>query len=387
LSVDLGYKEIEDELRRWAEKGLRRELPPLERREGPYVYLAGRRLLNLSSNDYLGLSTRMALEDLLPLLSEEAFGAGAARLLSGNHALYEQVETRLEELYGRPALVFNSGYLANLGIISALCGRHDAIFADKLVHASIIDGARLSGARLFRFPHQDYEALERLLAKKRPSFRRALIVTESVFSMDGDKADLKMLLTLKERYGAFLFLDEAHAVGILGEKGLGLAEEEGLGEKVDLLLGTCGKALGSYGAFVVVSKRVLKDYLVNKARSFVFTTALPPVVLAATSLALKLVPGMCGERRHLRELSSFLRQELSLPPGDTPIVPVIVGEAEKALSLSRRLRERGFYVPAIRPPTVPENTARIRISLTALHTRQDLAPLIEEIKGFLSENS
>ncbi len=387
MSVDLGYKEIEDELRRWAEKGLRRELPPLERREGPYVYLAGRRLLNLSSNDYLGLSTRMALEDLLPLLSEEAFGAGAARLLSGNHALYEQVETRLEELYGRPALVFNSGYLANLGIISALCGRHDAIFADKLVHASIIDGARLSGARLFRFPHQDYEALERLLAKKRPSFRRALIVTESVFSMDGDKADLKMLLTLKERYGAFLFLDEAHAVGILGEKGLGLAEEEGLGEKVDLLLGTCGKALGSYGAFVVVSKRVLKDYLVNKARSFVFTTALPPVVLAATSLALKLVPGMCGERRHLRELSSFLRQELSLPPGDTPIVPVIVGEAEKALSLSRRLRERGFYVPAIRPPTVPENTARIRISLTALHTRQDLAPLIEEIKGFLSENS
>jgi len=329
----------------------------------------------------------MALEDLLPLLSEEAFGAGAARLLSGNHALYEQVETRLEELYGRPALVFNSGYLANLGIISALCGRHDAIFADKLVHASIIDGARLSGARLFRFPHQDYEALERLLAKKRPSFRRALIVTESVFSMDGDKVDLKMLLTLKERYGAFLFLDEAHAVGVLGERGLGLAEEEGLGEKVDLLLGTCGKALGSYGAFVVVSKRVLKDYLVNKARSFVFTTALPPVVLAATSLALKLVPGMRGERRHLRELSSFLRQELSLPPGDTPIVPVIVGEAEKALSLSRRLRERGFYVPAIRPPTVPENTARIRISLTALHTRQDLAPLIKEIKGFLSENS
>ena len=387
MSVDPGYKEIEGELRRWAEKGLRRELPPLERREGPYVYLAGRRLLNLSSNDYLGLSTRMALEDLLPLLSEEAFGAGAARLLSGNHALYEQVETRLEELYGRPALVFNSGYLANLGIISALCGRHDAIFADKLVHASIIDGARLSGARLFRFPHQDYEALERLLAKKRPSFRRALIVTESVFSMDGDKVDLKMLLTLKERYGAFLFLDEAHAVGVLGERGLGLAEEEGLGEKVDLLLGTCGKALGSYGAFVVVSKRVLKDYLVNKARSFVFTTALPPVVLAATSLALKLVPGMCGERRHLRELSSFLRQELSLPPGDTPIVPVIVGEAEKALSLSRRLRERGFYVPAIRPPTVPENTARIRISLTALHTRQDLAPLIEEIKGFLSENS
>ncbi|NPA49189.1 MAG: 8-amino-7-oxononanoate synthase [Thermodesulfobacteria bacterium] len=387
MSVDPGYKEIEGELRRWAEKGLRRELPPLERREGPYVYLAGRRLLNLSSNDYLGLSTRMALEDLLPLLSEEAFGAGAARLLSGNHALYEQVETRLEELYGRPALVFNSGYLANLGIISALCGRHDAIFADKLVHASIIDGARLSGARLFRFPHQDYEALERLLAKKRPSFRRALIVTESVFSMDGDKVDLKMLLTLKERYGAFLFLDEAHAVGVLGERGLGLAEEEGLGEKVDLLLGTCGKALGSYGAFVVVSKRVLKDYLVNKARSFVFTTALPPVVLAATSLALKLVPGMRGERRHLRELSSFLRQELSLPPGDTPIVPVIVGEAEKALSLSRRLRERGFYVPAIRPPTVPENTARIRISLTALHTRQDLAPLIKEIKGFLSENS
>ncbi len=380
------YRGFEEELEKLRKKGLLRGIPGVERKEGPLVFVRGRPLLNLSSNDYLGLSARLPLEEILALLPDKHFGAGAARLLSGDHALYAALEGRLEALYGRPALLFSSGYLANVGVISSLCGRHDGIFADKLVHASIIDGARLSGAKLFRFPHQDYEALERLLRRERGALRRALIVSEAVFSMDGDKADLGALVDLKERYEALLLLDEAHAVGVLGDKGLGLAEEEGLIPRVDILLGTCGKALGSYGAFVI-TEGVLKAYLLNKARSFIFTTALPPVVLAATLLALKLVPEMEEERKHLRRLSAWLREALSLEPGDTPIVPVIVGENEKALALTEKLKGKGFFVPAIRPPTVPPGTARLRLSLSAPLSKEDLLPLVTEIKGFLAENS
>ncbi len=386
MPVDPKYSEIETELKRLAEKGLKRALPPLEAREGPYIYLGGRRLLNLSSNDYIGLAVRITTREVLARLSDTGFGAGAARLLSGNHALYREVEEKLATLYGRKALVFGSGYQANVGILSALCGRRDAIFADKLVHASIIDGARLSGAAFFRFPHRDYQALEDLLRRKRGQFRRVVIVSESVFSMDGDRADLSILVHLKKHFGAFLFLDEAHALGVFGEKGLGLAEEEGLLSEVDLLLGTCGKALGSYGAFVITDA-LLREYLLNKARSFIFTTALPPVVLAATSLALDLLPTLREERLSLRRLAAWLRKELSLPPGETPIVPVILGETEKALILAERLYQKGFYVPAIRPPTVPENTARLRISLNALLKPEDLKALVEEMKTFLSEKS
>ena len=380
------YRSFEEELCGLKEKGLLRSLPGVERKEGPLVFVKGRPLLNLSSNDYLGLSARLSLQEVLALIPDKNFGAGAARLLSGDHALYAALEERLETLYGRPALIFSSGYLANVGVISSLCGRHDGIFADKLVHASIIDGARLSGARLFRFPHQDYGALEDLLRRERKKLRRALIVSEAVFSMDGDKADLSTLVELKERYEALLLLDEAHAVGVLGDRGLGLAEEEGLIPRVDLILGTCGKALGSYGAFVI-TEETLKDYLLNRARSFIFTTALPPVVLAATLLSLKLVPEMKEERKHLRTLSAWLREALGLEPGDTPIVPVIVGENEKALALAERLRKKGFFVPAIRPPTVPPGTARLRLSLSALLSEEDLLPLVEEIKSFLAENS
>lgn len=376
------YRELEEELSKLKAKGLFRRLPEIEKKEGPYLWIRGKRLLNLASNDYLSLSGKISLEEISTFLKEKAFGAGAARLLSGNHSLYRELEDYLEGLYGRPVLLFNSGYLANLAVLTAFCGRHDAIFADKLVHASILDGARLSGARLFRYPHQDYEALRRLLLKYRSSFKRALIVSESIFSMDGDKTDLKALIDLKEHFETLLYIDEAHAVGIRGRRGLGLAEEFGLGEKIDLLLGTCGKALGSYGAFLVLSDKILKDYLINKARPFIFTTALPPVILAATYLALRRVVLMEEARRYLAALSSRLRKSLSLPPNDTPIVPVVVGESQKALLLSQRLFEKGFFTPAIRPPTVPENTARLRLSLTAELTFNDLEPLIQEIKNF-----
>ncbi len=380
------WPELSQELAQLKRQGRFRQLKNIEKKEGPYVYVGGRRLLNLSSNDYLGLTTRLRLEEILAELASAPTGAGAARLLSGNHCWYEQVEGLLTALFKRPALVFSSGYTANLGIISALCGRKDVIFADKLVHASIIDGARLSGAAFFRYPHLNYEALEELLKKHRFRYRRALIISESVFSMDGDKAQLAPLCELKERYEAFFLLDEAHALGVFGEKGLGLSEEEGRLEEVDLLLGTFGKALGSYGAFVVTSQ-TLKDYLINKARPFIFTTALPPLVLAVTKKALTLLPELKREREKLRHLSRFLRAKLGLAPDDTPIVPVVVGSEEQALTLARRLEELGYFAPAIRPPTVPPGTARLRISLTAAMEEEMLAPLVAEIRRFLAENS
>ena len=369
-------EELSRELSELSARGRLRRLRTVEDRRGPYVRMEGRWLLNLSSNDYLGLSAEITLEEITERLS--AFGAGASRLLSGNHALYEALEARLSELYGRPALVFSSGYLANLGVLCGLCGRRDAIFADKLVHASLIDGMRLSGATFYRYPHRDLEALEDLLRRRRSRHPRALIVTESVFSMDGDFPDLSALVEIKERYGAFLVLDEAHAVGVFGRRGLGLAEELDLLDRVDLLVGTFGKALGAYGAFVVTAEEV-RDYLVNRARSFIFTTALPPVVVAGALAGLERAVEAGERRRRVRELSAHLRRALGMVRGglsdQVPIVPVVVGEDRRALALSARLFEAGFLAPAIRPPTVPEGTARLRLSLSASMRWEDLERL------------
>ncbi len=373
--------ELKKELAELETQGLKRVLPSIEELEGPRLRLRGRWLLNLSSNDYLGLTQRLDLEEILREVRRA--GAGAARLLSGNHPFYQRLEEELAALYGRPVLVFSSGYLANLAILSTLCGPKDVIFADKLVHASLIDGLRLSRAAFHRYAHLDLDHLERLLARYRSRYRRALIVTESVFSMDGDVPDLARLVELKERYQALLFVDEAHAVGVFGQRGLGLAEELSLIPKIDLLLATFGKALGSYGAFLVTHKEI-RDYLVTKARPFIFTTGLPPLVVAASLRGLKEAVRARDLRRHLRELSRWFRKELGLAPeglaGETPIVPFVVGENEKALYLSARLEEAGFYVPAIRPPTVPPGTARLRFSLTADLSREELKPLLAILK-------
>ncbi len=378
------YKEIHRELERLEKNGRLRRLCTVEARRGVWVKVEGRWLLNLSSNDYLGLSTAISSERILAVLEEFGSGAGAARLLSGNHLYYERLEEALKELYGRPALVFASGYLANLGVLSGLCGRKDVIFADKLVHASLIDGLRLSGATFFRYPHRDLSALEDLLRKHRSRGRRAIILTESIFSMDGDFPDLAALVELKRRYEALLVVDEAHAVGVFGERGLGLAEEMGLLSEVDVLIGTFGKALGSYGAFVV-AEEVVKSYLVNRARSFIFTTALPPVVVAASLVGLKEATASVSRRTKVRTLAQGPRQALGQASGgladEVPIVPVIVGEERKALALSERLQAAGFLAPAIRPPTVPEGTARLRLSLSAGMEWEDLKPLVEILQA------
>lgn len=352
-----------------------RTLSAVSNREGPTVVFKGKRCVNLSSNDYLGLASNKPLlgsflsEGQAPSLDEHGMAGTSARLLAGNHAPYERLENDLSELFGgRPALVFNSGYHANLGMCSGLADRKDVFFADKLCHASIIDGMRLSGAELVRYHHLDVDHLESLLKKHRGQHRNAFVVTESVFSMDGDVPDLARIVKIKEDHDATLILDEAHAVGVLGPKGLGIAASLGLLDGVDILVGTFGKALGSYGAFAICGQN-LREFLVNKARSFIFTTALPPAVLNWSRLALSTAVAMDRERTHLAGLWRRLRETLTAAGartgGDTQIVPVHIGESAKAVQTARLLQESGFLALPIRPPTVPPGTARLRLSLTA----------------------
>ncbi len=380
-------EEIKKELEQLAHEGQKRALRDLEEVREGRIRIRGRWLVNLASNDYLGLASRWKLDKIAARFPGLVLGAGASRLLSGNHPLYPLLESCLEEAYQRPALVFSCGYMANLGVVTSLCGKKDVIFADKLVHASLIDALKLSGAKFFRYPHLDLNALEALLTKYRPNYRRALIISESVFSMDGDIPDLAGLIELKKRYEALLFLDEAHAVGVFGNKGLGVAEEQGLVPQVDFLLGTFGKALGAYGAFLITHPE-FKAYLINKARPFIFTTALPPVVVAGAYLAFETAQKMTLERRALRKTALNFRKELGIriseTASQTPIIPVLVGENHKALALSEELFKAGYFAPAIRPPTVPPGTARLRLSLSAAIPWAALEKAASVINTFLT---
>ncbi len=308
---------------------------------------------------------------LRALASEEtleriAFTASASRLLSGEHPALAVLETLLEEAYGhdRRALAFNSGYHANIGILPALTSRSDLILSDRLVHASLVDGIRLCHASWSRYRHNDMNHLSDLLAKGASTARRIYLVTESLFSMDGDTADLQTLVDLKQRYGAILYVDEAHAVGVRGAQGLGLAEEQGLTGNVDILVGTFGKALASAGAYAIVAPPV-REYLVNAARSLIFTTAMPPISVWWTIHVLRQALTAGDRRSQLKECIRVFRQALGCTGPGSHIVPLVVGEDFAAVQLSQRLREHGYWVPPIRPPTVPDGTARLRFSLGA----------------------
>jgi len=335
--------------------------------------------LNLSSNDYLGLGDdRELLAGYAEELKEREYAmtSSSSRLLTGNHPLYDQLERALAALYGREAaLVFNSGYHANIGIIPALCGRHDLVLSDRKNHASIIDGMKIAEAPYQRYRHLDYDHLEELLVAAVDHYRQIFIVTESVFSMDGDLADLSRLVALKEKYGAVLVVDEAHGVGVFGERGLGLCETSGVVQQIDIITGTFGKALASTGAYAVMS-RLFREYLINTMRSFIFTTALPPAILGWSLLTLERQALMSRERQALLQLAARLRSELialSLDvPGESHIVPVITGSNALAVALSARLRDAGFLCLPVRPPTVPEKSARIRISLRSTLQWNDL---------------
>lgn len=343
--------------------------------------------INLSSNDYLGLAENRELQrEFLSQLSgkEHLFSASSARLLSGNYEAHEKLETVLQTLYNRPILTFNSGYHANVGILPALADKQTLILADKLVHASLIDGIRLSAATVVRFRHNDYAQLEHLLETNTKKYRRIIVATESIFSMDGDEADLPKLVALKRRFpNVMLYLDEAHAVGVRGKNGLGCAEENNCIAEIDLLVGTFGKALASVGAYVVCSE-VLRDYLINTARPFIFSTALPPINALWSAFVMERLPALTVERKLLKEKSDLFRQLLNgkgkADISTSHIVPFIVGASDRAVELSAQLREKGFYVLPVRPPTVPEGTARLRFSFSASVKEENIVQLARELQ-------
>jgi 8-amino-7-oxononanoate synthase len=358
------------------------------------IEVEGKQYLNLSGNDYLGLGSNAALlrEFYASLASDDdcsscALGSGASRLMTGSSAAYHQLEDSLARLYGKErALIFNSGWQLNTGVLSALIRKDDFVLADRLCHASLIDGLRLTGAKVIRYPHLDYEKLEKLLRQHCGPSRVVFIVTESIFSMDGDCADLPALAALRHKYGAVLYVDEAHAVGVRGERGLGLAEEQGVLDQIDLLIGTFGKAWAGQGAFVVGS-HLLCDFLVNTARSLIFTTALPPVCIHWLNFVLPKIVAMPDERLRLTELVDQLCTRLHqlglVTGGSSQIVPVMIGDSAQAVAIAEQLHSQGWWVNAVRPPTVPPNTARLRLSLSATMNAAQLEGLPEQIASII----
>jgi 8-amino-7-oxononanoate synthase len=384
-AVTTGWERLLDErLEELERTGLRRQLAAIDRPVEPVVEREGRRLVNLSSNNYLGLAGHPAVQAAMAQAAARGAGSTASRLVVGTDSETLALEEELAAWKGtEAALLFGSGYLANVGVLSALLGRGDAVFSDQLNHASIIDGIRLSGAAPHRYHHADAEHLTFLLGRAGDAERK-LIVTETVFSMDGDIAPLQEIADLAERYGAALVLDEAHAAGAFGPEGQGLAQELRVDERVDLIVGTLGKAFGVYGAYVA-GRRAWIDYLVSTCRPFLFTTALPPAVVGGVRAALGLVREAGAARSALlRQAESFRARLVELDfdtrGSTTQIVPVVVGENERALAFARALEERGVLAVAIRPPTVPAGTARIRFSLTSAHTAEHLDSALAAIE-------
>ena len=393
--------ELKGRLAEIREQGLFRELRELETAQGPRVKIHGREVLNFSSNDYLGLADHPALKQAA-IRAVEHFGAGsgASRLICGSLAPHQELEEALAAFKGtESALAFGSGYATALGTIGALLGRDDIIVLDKLVHASIVDAARLCGAKLRIFGHNDLSGLEEILkwadgrkvgSAKRP---QVLVVTESVFSMDGDVAPLQEMVVLKEKHGAWLMVDEAHGTGLFGQGRRGVAEELGVGDQIEIQMGTLGKALGASGGYICGS-RALTEMLINRARSFIFSTAPVPASAASARAGVELVQSAEGEDRcgKLWQLVKQLGAGLAalgrpLPGPGSAIVPVILGEEAAAMSAAAALLKAGILAPAVRYPTVARGQARLRITLTASHTRQDVEQLLAAIAESIPRKS
>jgi len=375
-------------------KGRMRELAPLKRHGKGLVDYKGATLLNLSSNDYLGLGQDRTLRHSFYQgldhgdADDFALAAASSRLLTGDTFLAHRLEQDLATVYKtEAALLFNSGYHANIGILPALFAKGDLILSDKLNHASVHDGLQLSRADHKRFRHGDYEQLRGLLSRYRSQYDQVVIVSESVFSMDGDEADLETLVELKHEFDAKIYLDEAHGIGLYGKQGLGKAEEKGVLAEIDFLVGTFGKALASIGAFVCCSKEI-RDYLVNHSRSLIFTTGLPPVTLNWNQFVFRHMLGMKLEREHLQQVSNQLRCALTErnieTGGSTNIVPVMIGEDSLALKQAKQMQKLGFLVLPVRPPTVPEGTARFRFSICANMYWQDLEKIPQYVSAMAS---
>jgi 8-amino-7-oxononanoate synthase len=385
LKQTMTAESIQNELQAIRNASLYRSLRRVENDQGPTLMLDGHEVINFSSNNYLGIANHPALaEAAKKAIDRYGCGSGASRLISGNMTLHEELETKLAAFKGsEAALVFNSGFQANTGILSTLAGDGDAILSDALNHASIIDGCRLSRAKTIVYAHGALHQLEEGL-KQVTSARRKLIVTESIFSMDGDEAPLGGIVELAEKYDAMVMVDEAHATGIFGTNGAGVVAKLGLAERVAVQMGTLGKALGGFGAYIAGSC-ALRELLINRCRSFIFTTSLPPAVMAMAIAAIDLVERE-PERREIlwkncRALQEGLKN-LGFSPGESqsPIMPIIIGDVTKCMQFSERLLEKSVFVQGIRPPTVPPGTSRLRITLMATHTRDHINRAIEAFR-------
>ena len=392
------------------EQDLFRELRRVDSAQGPRIQIGGKTFLNFSSNDYLGLANDPILKEAaIKAIEKFGVGAGASRLICGSLAPFHELEETLADFKrADAALTFSTGYATAIGTICALMCKNDIIVLDKLVHASIVDAAKLSGAKLRVFPHNDLNDLEDKLkwAKDEsrhpsPVTRHVLIVTESIFSMDGDAAPLKEMVALKEKYGAWLMVDEAHATGIVGENGRGLADKLGVSGQIEIQMGTLGKALGASGGFICGS-RVLIDLLVNRARSFIFSTAPVPAAAAAAAAAIRFVQSSKGESRRIyllkrveqcrkgfQPVSDFLRNgdRRDACPTMGAIIPILIGDESKAIEAAAKLRERNIFVPAIRYPTVARGKARLRVTLTASHSADDVATLMQALGQIVNRKS
>lgn len=378
-------RDFEGELAQRKQAGLYRTRRQISGPQQPVLTSDGKPLLSFCSNDYLGLANHPAnIDALRDALPETGLGGAASHLICGHHDAHHRLEQRLAEFTGRSsALFFSTGYMANMGVISALAGRGDTIFSDRLNHASIIDGCILSRARIRRYAHGDVDALETMLAQ---TSGHKLVVTDGVFSMDGDVAPLKELARVCRAHDALLVVDDAHGIGVLGPEGRGSIAAQGLSEEdVPVLIGTLGKAVGTSGAFVA-GPSVLMDYLVQKARTYIYTTAMPPAIAAATCASIDLIERDHDRRRHLEHLIAVFRQQATamgyqLMPSETPIQPIMVGDNWTALELSKALEQQGLLVTAIRPPTVPEGEARLRVTFSAAHSEADLNRLLQALSS------
>lgn len=354
--------------------------------QGRSINIGGHQMLNLASNDYLGLAANVQLRE--QFFDEtpndlRVMSSSSSRLLTGNFPEYEQLEASLSQAFaGRAALLFNSGYHMNIGILPALSDAKTLILADKLVHASMIDGIRLSAAEYVRYRHNDLAHLEQLLKKYHSdeSFDRIIVVTESIFSMDGDETDLAALVRIKQQFAkVMLYVDEAHAIGVRGERGLGCAEQYNVIEEIDLLVGTFGKALASVGGYLICHS-ILRDYLINSMRPLIFSTAQPPICMAWSNFTFQKVLDLNTQRQHLHAMSQYLQQALRSKsfacPSSSQIVPVIIGDSAKTVAKAQQLQQAGFYIMPVRPPTVPKHSSRLRICLSTQITQSDLDQLL-----------
>ncbi len=378
-------KLIAAELQEIKRQGLYRQLRHVEGEQGPTIFLDGQEVLNLSSNNYLGLANHPAIRAAAKeAIDRYACGSGASRLISGNMTLHLELEESIAKLKGaEAALVFNSGFQANVGLLSTLVGEGDVIFSDALNHASIIDGCRLSRAEALIYPHCDLDRLESDLRRTQKNSKK-LIVTETVFSMDGDIAPVREIADLAARFGAVVMVDEAHATGVFGPNGGGIVEEMGLGGQVLIQMGTLGKALGGFGAYVAGS-RDLRDLLINRCRSFIFTTSLPPVVIAMAKAAIDIIKEEPQRRHALRDNSRTLREGLermgfSLGRSGSQILPLLVGDSAKCMNFAKRLLQNGVFAQGIRPPSVAPGTSRLRIVPMATHTREQMEQALRAFK-------